>query len=610
MQANTENPELNTQPQPIDQIIHLINGFGRYQKILISILFLMITSHTFFIVNNIYMYLMPHVQQVCLDENFTMPENSNLEYCSVDQSIFYKNHTKDLNQFTYDYWGKDNLIVIPENYNQTLFEFFDIQKCDADHPSASCLANPCTHHPNSVYKGCLDPALNCTNRINIYALKNGLDTRAKNAIIEFDFVCENQYKRDYCFYSGFIGILVGSITYGVLSDTLGRKITFLFGTCLMYLAGICMALLASENFLVLLFCAFFVGMGANIALYNSIILISEFVDAEHRSLAQLASVAGKVLGTLIAPWSTKLIPTWREHNLVFWSSFLCIIPPISMYFMVETPYWLLTKQKFKELEKCCQAIYQINHNGRKMSSQVQALFYQAIAQHKQENLVKIRKRSEGNSISSEDYNYKYYQAWQMKFADYRSHFQLIFANFTHMKNLILLILYWGCLNFTNYCLGINISNLPGSIYINSTITAGFQFIAYPLTWTFLEYLSRKTCLIVWPLISVIFYLMLIFLPDTYESAKLTLYHLTSMSHTGTYRVLFIVGVELFPTTIRGTCNSLVSGFARFGLAFSPFWVFYTSEDGYQDLFYTVIMMGSVISVILVFFFPSWSKNIQ
>lgn len=83
-----------------------------------------------------------------------------------------------------------------------------------------------------------------------------------------------------------------------------------------------------------------------------------------------------------------------------------------------------------------------------------------------------------------------------------------------------------------------------------------------------------------------------------------------MSHTGTYRVVFLVGIELFPTSIRGTCNSLAGGFARIGLGFSPLWVFYTSEDGHKTLFYSVIMMGSFVNVILVFFFPELTTEIQ
>lgn len=498
--TESQTESIPTSVKPIDQIIKIINGFGKYQITLIFILFITITSQTFFIVSTMYIYIMPHVQQICLD---TLPEhewpifNSNFikqeslqkdlyiynlteRVCSQKKSKYIKNF--NFINYTSSYWHNNHILLFPDYDSQDVnsvnfFDLFNIEQCSKENYeklikntqnhqnsnknsnkiqnseiteetlsystyAANCKNDPCTHNIGSVFKGCLPSGIlkQCKNKINIYSLRNNLVKNIKNAIIEFNFMCENQWKRDYCYYSGFIGIMFGTLVYGIISDTIGRKWTFLVGILCMYLNGIFLAIFASENILATLIFGFLVGTGANIAFYNSVVLVSEFVDSKHRSLAQIGSVLGIVCGNILAPWSTALLPYWREYNIIFWSSCLVSIPTVGYFFIEETPYWLLNNKRYKQLELACKKIYQTNFNAP-MDKKLESQMLSAITQFQNEN-----------------------QEDETKNGTKKSPYVEILGNSSYVKNLLLLTTYWAFLNFGNYCMNMNISNLDGNMY--------------------------------------------------------------------------------------------------------------------------------------------------
>ena len=124
-------------------------------------------------------------------------------------------------------------------------------------------------------------------------------------------------------------------------------------------------------------------------------------------------------------------------------------------------------------------------------------------------------------------------------------------------------------------------------------------------------MSRRKNLALWPFLTSIFIIFLMILPDneSEEPIRNLLYILAAYTLTGSYRVLFLVGTEMFPTKVRGTCFGIAGGIGRVGLILAPAWVFASSEDGNVLRFYAVVFVAMLINFVVVFFMPKVHKDI-
>ena len=767
-----KDPENET---PIEKILKITGGFGLYQKLLVLLLFSSILAQTYFVVSMVYVYFMPHVQQICVEypsvaseaglfgqsqssykvhqfskkdgfcdnnvplddftsfhifqgkkENKKASSSSNSKnsfnqeireqiqettvsdilvndkinnsnssktagssvnttkvqnkstqssktnlvddiknlktelkkdfddlvnkvspninripknlpnYDNLDFSFQKFNNQKnqsvtkliDLKHFKKSYWNSENIHIIEDP--QTFFNLFNIQQCSSR--NESCYNNSCNHKHNSIYKGCLDPIVLKACResenghvLNVYGLRNGLPGAMRNAIMEFDWICDSQWKRDYGYTIGFLGIMAGTFSMGTIADHIGRRRTFMIGILATYLGGILLSTIASYGVGYVFVLNFIIGFGSNLSFYNGIVLVAECVNKKNRARAQIASVAGVAIGNITAPWTVYLIPIWREYYLIFWVFFLLVIPTSTHLLMIETPMYLLTNNKRQELIEGLSKIYRINKkreigkkeiecleniidddlNVRSRNSKLCSRHSRSSAVEDKENQAFISQNSEAQKQPKTN------NKLQIIISKSKQILTNLKIYLPYINNVLLLSIYWLLLNFCNYCLNLNIANIPGNVFINATKVASFQLLAYPSALFLLGKMSRRKNLALWPFLTSIFIIFLMILPDneSEEPIRNLLYILAAYTLTGSYRVLFLVGTEMFPTKVRGTCFGIAGGIGRVGLILAPAWVFASSEDGNVLRFYAVVFVAMLINFVVVFFMPKVHKDI-
>jgi putative MFS transporter len=148
----------------------------------------------------------------------------------------------------------------------------------------------------------------------------------------------------------FVGAMIGTLVLGPLANRIGRKPVFFLTAAIICVFGFATA--AANSFPVLLLCRFLVGLGVG-GLTVPFDTLAEFVPASHRGTNLLAIEYFWTGGTLMVPvlayFSLSEGDDAHENG---WRIFvlLCGLPCLastilSLFYVPESPRWLMTKGK-------------------------------------------------------------------------------------------------------------------------------------------------------------------------------------------------------------------------------------------------------------------------
>lgn len=148
-----------------------------------------------------------------------------------------------------------------------------------------------------------------------------------------------------------IGAVIGAATNGVLADIFGRK-KIIMATAVIFVLGSIMCAFA-PNALVLIVSRIFVGFAVGIVNFVVPLYLSEISPKHLRgtlvSLYQWAITAGILFSYFINAVFAHAVYNWR------WMLFAGVVPGlvlfIGMYFMQDTPRWLVSKNREEEAKK-------------------------------------------------------------------------------------------------------------------------------------------------------------------------------------------------------------------------------------------------------------------
>jgi MFS family permease len=157
----------------------------------------------------------------------------------------------------------------------------------------------------------------------------------------------------------FLGVIIGSSVCGMISDQFGRRVGFLASTVLTSIGGFITAF--SPSYSILLISRFIVGLGlggANIPFD----LLAEFLPAKQRGKFLISTeyfwTLGSSLVSLLA-WLLLDQYGWRALVLVVMLPVL-ITSIFAMFYIPESPRWLLVKQRRADAEVLLKESMKVN----------------------------------------------------------------------------------------------------------------------------------------------------------------------------------------------------------------------------------------------------------
>ncbi|XP_078503413.1 solute carrier family 22 member 7-like [Lissotriton helveticus] len=194
-------------------------------------------------------------------------------------------------------------------------------------------------------------------------------------VTQWDLVCEQKSLKQASSTFFFIGVTVGAIVFGYLSDRYGRRSMLLVCYVLTLVFGAAAA--ASINYP--MFAVFRSLSGVSLSGFSTITLAMsvEWVDTKHRALAGLLGSLSWSCGSMFLSLVAYLIRDWRW--LLVAATSPCFVMIISIRWIPESARWLVAKGKVKKAHALLVRCSSMNGQGH-MSSKISTETLRKIAE--------------------------------------------------------------------------------------------------------------------------------------------------------------------------------------------------------------------------------------
>uniref|UniRef100_A0A3P9AN87 Solute carrier family 22 member 6 n=1 Tax=Esox lucius TaxID=8010 RepID=A0A3P9AN87_ESOLU len=173
---------------------------------------------------------------------------------------------------------------------------------------------------------------------------------------EWDLVCDQKWQNKATATIFFIGVMFGAMTFGSLSDRYGRKIMLLVSYIFGMLFGIASAF--STSFIMFTVLRFFTGFSITGIVIVSSVLSVEWVDIEHRKLVGVLDSLSWTFGNAMIPAIAYYVTDWRWLTVAVTSPLALAI--LTWRWIPESARWLIANGKFEKASFYMQQCAQMN----------------------------------------------------------------------------------------------------------------------------------------------------------------------------------------------------------------------------------------------------------
>ncbi|CAF1400972.1 unnamed protein product [Adineta ricciae] len=386
-------------------------------------------------------------------------------------------------------------------------------------------------------------------------------------------VCDRVSLRSTVQIVFFLGYMVGSLLFGILSDKYGRRPIMGVSFLVMFIAGLICAL-APEEFIgqntsypFFAIGRFFLACATRGISLTGFVMGSELGGSKQRLFSGIVIKYFFVFGQLLLLTLALTIRTWRTLNAV-----LAVVPVpfIFFYFILpESPRWLISNQRYDEAEVLLHRIAEKNR------THFDPIVYKQFVNEDKKRV---------SATKNQNHGFK---------AILRSKVMTIIA--------INMSYQWFVQNLVFYGISQNTGAWLKNPYISFGISALVEFAAYFVVQLVLDRLGRKLpyCLFViaLALVTLLVLPIQIFLPkDSQVNIALKFFA------SGSYVIIYIYANETFPTQGRNTGMGVCSMIARIGAIIGTY-----SNDhltrAWQHSPMVVYGITSVFAMLLATIFP-------
>ncbi|XP_010954775.2 solute carrier family 22 member 10 isoform X1 [Camelus bactrianus] len=385
-------------------------------------------------------------------------------------------------------------------------------------------------------------------------------------ITEWDLVCDYQSQKPVVQFLFMVGMLVGGLIYGHLSDRFGRRLILRWCLFQLAISGTCTAF--APTFLIYCSLRFWSGCSVVVIMLINGVLIVEWTSAQSKAMAVTLLTSASSVGQIILGGLAFVFREWRTLQLVVSLPFFVFF--ISSWWLAESARWLIVTNKpdkgLKELKKFAQ------RNGIKNAEET--LNMEGLRSAMQEEL----------------------EAAQTKTTMFD-----LFRTPNLRKRICLLLFVRFANTVPFYGISLNLQHFGSNIFLFQVIFGALTTLVRSLVPLALKYMGRlptQTLLLFLMGLSI---LVNIFVSQEMQTLRVTLASVGISFAAASITTYSVQNVELIPTLLRAKATGLDMVASKCASALAPFLM--TLEIYLPTLPWIIYGVCPITAGLAVFFLP-------
>ncbi|KAJ8724752.1 hypothetical protein PYW07_015710 [Mythimna separata] len=348
---------------------------------------------------------------------------------------------------------------------------------------------------------------------------------------KYGIVCERNWLVSFSQSMLYVGTLLGALMFGFLSDRYGRLPTFSISCLITAISGCLVRIMPTAPSFIFMRCI--EGIGAGGAIVTGYVMLVEYCGVRYREMVTALYHVPINVSHMTLPGLSYIM----RHCDVFQLAlsvpmFLCVL---IWCLALESPKWLMDSG---DIDKAAIVMEKIEKFNRHPTENIKAELEEFHA-------------SKGPANTS---NVKF---WQI---------------FNHRK----LTINLACMSFIYFVCGLGyygvsqyIGKMSGNIHLNVALSGALLIPGTVTTAFLLRIFGRRSFLMVTNFLSGIFMIIVIIIPEHAATARVLTACLCNTFFFMSFIIVFLYGVELFPTSIRNSVLGFLSVLSRVGQICAP-----------------------------------------
>ncbi|XP_077973809.1 solute carrier family 22 member 21-like [Styela clava] len=520
-----------------ESVLEKVGGWGRYQRIAVPLICLMFVPLGFFVFTPVFTYQTPP-HRCFINGVDTVAGNATAE---INHTVLESYIPYNLSENGKSEFARCSRFVITES---TSYWY------------VNTTTTPVYQQTNTTrtMETCLDGW--------IYMDSEG----RTSATTEYNLVCDDAWKKPLLTSGLMIGLFLGSIISGPITDRFGRRTTCLVNMVLNIVLVIGFSFISSYEALLVMIIA--IGTSHIIWYSCTFVLAQELVDRKHRALVACMVNVIYAIGYMLLPAVAYIFKDWRWIIRSLGLGSAIFLPYI--FLLPESPRWLASQGRIDEAIKVLKQIAVVNGVN------------QTVLQDLNTNNMEL---GENLLEKTKDKNNANKQRERR-----RSSVQVLAKNSVMRRRSVMICWVWNVTFLCYYALGLNTSNLGGSNYLNCFAAAALEIPCHFLVVVAIQKAGRRSSLTTFLGLAGIF-VALSPAFQNFEGVSITFAMLGKFFASSAMGILYLYTSELYPTLLRNTGIGIASMTSRFGSICAPFLVF-AGENGRRNIpFYVMAALG-------------------